>query len=64
MPADDNIAGVYVELKDTVGRTWFDHFRLYEGDYIEEDMGGLGKGKAVRPLDKLVSTWSAIKNYE
>lgn len=60
MPADDNIAGVYVELRDTVGRTWFDHFRLYEGDYFEEDFGQ--KEKAVEPNKKLISTWSKVKS--
>lgn len=59
MPADDNIAGVYIELRDTVGRTWFDHFRLYEGDYFEEDFGQ--KEKAVEPYGNFISTWARIK---
>ncbi|MGQ9609292.1 MAG: carbohydrate binding domain-containing protein [bacterium] len=60
MPADDNIAGVYIELRDTVGRTWFDHFRLYEGDYFEEDFGQ--KEKAVNPYGNLISTWAKVKS--
>jgi len=59
MPADDNIAGVYIQLTDTTGQTWFDHFRLYEGDYIEEKLGG--KPKAVDAKNKLASTWAGIK---
>lgn len=60
MPADDNIAGVYIELRDTVGLTWFDHFRLYEGDYFEEDFGQ--KEKAVNPYGNLISTWAKVKS--
>lgn len=62
MPNDDNIAGVYVELRDTVGRTWFDRFRLYEGDYFEEDLGGKGKVKSVQPELKAIFKWAAIKS--
>ncbi len=60
MPVDDNIAGVYIELRDTVGRTWFDHFRLYEGDYFEEDFGQ--KEKAINPYGNLISTWAKVKS--
>lgn len=60
MPVDDNIAGVYIESRDTVGLTWFDHFRLYEGDYFEEDIGQ--KEKAVTPYGNLISTWAKVKS--
>ena len=56
---DDPIAGIYVELRDTVGRIWFDRFRLYEGEYFEEDEEGMPK--QVEPHSKLASTWAAVK---
>ena len=32
--ADDNIVGIYVELRDSIkGNVWFDAIRFYEGDY-------------------------------
>lgn len=61
MPADDNIAGVYIELIDNPGQIWFDRFRLYEGDYFAENLGEKGS-KAVDTRNKLVSTWAKIKN--
>ena len=55
---DDDLVGIAVELKDGMkGRVWFDHFRLYEGDYIDEN-----PRIAVEPLGKLAATWAAIKN--
>lgn len=58
--ANDNIVGIYVELRDTVGKTWFDHFRFYEGDYVEEELGKEEK-QAVDPKNKIASTWATIK---
>ena len=58
--ADDEIGGVYVELRDTVGIVWFDNFRLYEGEYFEEDLEGVKK-IAVEPHSKLASTWAGVK---
>ncbi len=58
--ADDSIVGIYVELRDTVGSVWFDHFRFYEGDYEEEDIEGIVE-KAVEPGSKIACTWARIK---
>lgn len=58
--AKDNNVGIYVELKDTKGLTWFDHFRFYEGKYIEEELGQ--EEKAVDPNSKIAATWAKIKN--
>ncbi len=60
MPVDDSNVGIYVELRDTVGLVWFDHFRLYEGDYEEEDIEGIVE-KAVAPGGKIACTWARIK---
>jgi hypothetical protein len=59
MPADDNIVGVYIEMIDNAGQIWFDHFRLYEGNYIEENLGG--QKKAIQPNEKMATTWSKVK---
>jgi len=60
MPDTDAIAGIYVELIDTAGQVWFDHFRLYQGDYIKEELGV--KPKAVEPNGKLAYTWGKMKS--
>ncbi len=60
MTADDNLVGIYVELKDAPSFVWFDHFRFYEGEYVEEDLEGMTK-QAVEPHSKVVSTWASIK---
>ncbi len=39
---------------------WFSYFRVYEGDYIEEPIGG--KPKAIKPLDSLPTAWGKIKS--
>lgn len=59
--ADDDIVGIYVELRDTVGKVWFDHFRFYEGDYEEEDMEEMEKDIAVEPRGKVACAWARIK---
>jgi len=61
IPVDDPIAGIYVELRDTVGKIWFDRFRLYEGEYFEEDFEEKPDDMAVEPHGKLVSTWAGLK---
>ncbi|MEK7397065.1 MAG: carbohydrate binding domain-containing protein [Candidatus Poribacteria bacterium] len=60
IPANDALVGIYVELKDSVGKTWFDHFRFYEGKYIVEDLDG--KPKAVESQGKVATTWAEIKH--
>jgi hypothetical protein len=59
--ADDDMVGIYVELRDTVGKVWFDHFRFYEGDYEEEDMEEMEKDIAVEPRGKVACAWARIK---
>jgi len=44
-------------LKDDV---WFSHFRVYEGQYVEED---LGQPKiSVTPMGRLATAWGQIKS--
>ena len=59
MTADSDKVGIYVELKDTVGKVWLDHFRFYVGDYVKEN---LVSPAAVNPHSKVTSIWSAIKS--
>ncbi|MBM3212400.1 hypothetical protein FJZ33_09275 [Candidatus Poribacteria bacterium] len=40
---------------------WFAYFRVYEGDYVEEKIGGV-KPKAVTPVGNLAIPWGEIKN--
>ena len=61
MTVDSANVGIYVELKDTPApaRIWFDHFRFYVGDFVEEDLTGPA---SVEPHRKSTSTWAAIKS--
>lgn len=61
MTANDALVGIYVEMKDTEGLTWFDRFRLYEGDYFQEDLDGIPR-IAVESSGKLSATWAAVKS--
>ena len=61
MTADSERVGIYVELRDTPApaRVWFDHFRFYVGDYVEENL--VDTTTSVEPASKLAVTWSSIK---
>lgn len=62
IPSDDLIAGIYIELKDSAeAMVWFDHFRLYDGEYFEEDEEGNPK-ISVEPNGRLLSTWAGVKS--
>ena len=52
-----------VNMIDIKGSIWFDHFRLYEGDYIEEEFEGKQE-KAVEPSIRLTTTWAKIKTRD
>ena len=58
---DDSVVGIYVELRDTEGITWFDRFRFYEGDYEPEDLEE-APDIAVKPHSKMASMWASIKS--
>jgi len=40
---------------------WFSHFRVYEGEYVEEEIDE-GPKIAVTPAHRLTTTWGKIKN--
>ncbi|MBC8235460.1 carbohydrate binding domain-containing protein [bacterium] len=64
MTADDDIVGIYVELRDNLkGQVWFDDFRLFEGDYVPDPE----LGEVDFPVDyrgKLSVTWGQIKTRD
>jgi hypothetical protein len=61
MTADDNIVGIYVELRDNLkGKVWFDNFRLFEGDYVPDPELGK-KDFLVDYRGKLGMTWGQLK---
>ena len=45
---------------NAIGNIWFSHFRVYEGKYVEEDLEGRPR-IAVTPMDRLATTWGALK---
>jgi hypothetical protein len=57
--ADDNLIGIYIELKDTKGMVWIDRVRFYDGEYAVEE--GVGEPQAVRARDKLAVAWASVK---
>ena len=45
------------------GGVWFSHFRVYEGDWVEEDIEIEGQKKiSVTPAGRLATTWGQIKS--
>jgi len=57
--ANDDIVGIYLELKDTKGVVWVDRVRFYEGEYFPEE--GYGEPQAVDAHAKLALSWGSIK---
>lgn len=58
---NDNVVGIYVELRDGLeGKTWFDNFRFYEGDYVPDEEIGQQE-KAVAAIEKLAVRWAKLK---
>lgn len=41
---------------------WLDHIRLYEGKYVSDIEGA--EPHAVQPVNKLATTWAALKNRD
>ncbi len=56
---DDNIVGVYIELRDTKGMVWIDRVRFYEGEYAVEE--GVGEPQAVDARGKAATAWGVVK---
>jgi len=60
LPVDDAKVGIYVELRDTKGKVWFDAVRFYEGDYVPDKSLG-GGTRPVHPFGNAVTRWAELK---
>jgi len=62
-PAVDKNARIRIPMGYSKEKVWVDHVRFYEGQYKEEDLGGLViNKKLVEPLGKLAITWAKVKS--
>jgi hypothetical protein len=50
---------IHITFEGVTEDVWFDHFRVYEGDYVAEEFG---TGTAIEPIGKLGATWGTIKS--
>jgi hypothetical protein len=48
---------LHITFEGSTLDVWFDHFRVYEGDYVPEELG-----TAIKPIGKLGATWGYIKS--
>jgi hypothetical protein len=49
---------IHIQFNNMKDDVWFDHFRVYLGEYVAED---ISPDQAVEPVGKLVATWGVIK---
>jgi len=49
---------IHITFIDSTLDVWFDHFQVYEGDYVAESF----TDTAVEPVSKLGATWGDIKS--
>jgi hypothetical protein len=62
MPVDDVNARVGIIMGTEKVDVWLDHIRLYEGKYVSDIEGA--EPHAVQPVNKLATTWAALKNRD
>ena len=60
MPADDVSSRAGIIMGGQKVDVWFDHIRLYEGEFISDIEGA--EPQPVEPADKLTTTWAALKS--
>jgi hypothetical protein len=53
---------IHIDFRMQKEDVWFDHFRVYQGEYEKEDIQLGGEGMAVRANGKLVTLWADIKS--
>lgn len=51
---------IHIQFNGAMDDVWFSHFRVYEGEFVEEELGGLKK--AVSPSGSMATAWGAIKS--
>ena len=47
---------IHIGFQTQLGSVWFSHFRVYEGDFVEEAVS------SVTPVDRLTTAWGQIKS--
>jgi hypothetical protein len=52
---------IHIQFNFMLEDVWFMHFRVYQGEYVEEDLEGLPP-RAVTSRDKLATAWGSIKS--
>jgi len=52
---------IHIQFNRQLEDIWFSHFRVYEGEYVEEDIEGQQR-IAVNPMDRMATAWGKIKN--
>ena len=55
---------IHIAFQQQKEDVWLDHFRVYQGEYVEEKLPQPGgKGIAVQPAGKLVTLWADIRSH-
>ena len=52
---------IHIQFNNVKDDVWFAHFRVYEGEYVEEDLEGLQR-IAVTPMERMATAWGKIKS--
>jgi hypothetical protein len=52
---------IHIQFNKQLEDVWFCHFRVYEGEYVEEDIEGQRR-IAVTPVDRLTTAWGKVKS--
>ena len=52
---------IHIQFNKQLEDVWFQHFRVYEGEYVEEDLEALQR-IAVTPIDNMATSWGKIKS--
>ena len=53
---------IHIQFNLQLDDVWFSHFRVYEGEYVEEDIEGPQKKISVTPRGRLATAWGEIKS--
>jgi carbohydrate binding protein with CBM4/9 domain len=62
-PSSPPAVVIHIGFDLQLDNAWFSHFRVYEGEYVEEDIEIAGQKKmAVSPKGRLATAWGQIKN--
>lgn len=61
MPEDDVSSRAGIIMGGTKADVWLDHIRLYVGEFVSDIERAAPQ--AIEPLDKLATTWAALRTY-